>query len=149
MGRLKYGKSDASLYSFEMSVGNSYGIIGAIVYAVIRSIAFIFIALNVASAFAKSAWRNSAVSRNEVKSSLGDNLITIMLLVLMPYIFDLAIYVRDLILNAIRAGISKVIPGSISMTMWEGLSNSYALQSSKSIILALLLSNIYKIFPSS
>lgn len=139
LGRLSYSKSskDVSYYRFEFSDNNPYGLMGAIVYAIIASYSFLALIIQGGFAIFKSGTKNSPQARAELKSEVGNTLIFFIMVVLMPFVYDLSIYIRDVFLVGVRSGIGKVVPEIKSVSLYGSFSKAY--ESNSSFILACLM----------
>lgn len=89
-------------YTFELADGNPYGIVSMAVYNVIRSVMFIFMACVIMFRFTHALWiSNTSRAVSAVKESIGGMALGFLFLLTMPYLLDMAIYIKDVILFAI------------------------------------------------
>ena len=88
-----------SLYTFEMSSGNVYGIAAMAIYNIIRNCIYILLACIILGKYAALLWAgNSTYIVSAAKETVKNLIIMLIMLPLMPYILDLVIYLRDVIL---------------------------------------------------
>lgn len=88
-----------SLYTFEMSAGNVYGIAAMAVYNIMRNCIYILLACMVLGKYAALLWAgNSTYIVSSAKETAKNLIITLIMLPIMPYVLDLVIYIRDIIL---------------------------------------------------
>lgn len=77
---------------------------------------------------AKSAWTGqTGQSREKIKSSIFDTAVKFVMLTLMPYLFDLGIYVRDVILYGIKNVTGIMITNGATLS----LSNAFLLNAER------------------
>lgn len=91
-----------SLFTFELSRGNPYGIVSISIYNIIRGIAYIIMALVLFGKIVATAYNsNSGRARDAFKDGFKYSLIAFGLLTVMPYFLDVAVYLRDSVLYAV------------------------------------------------
>jgi len=97
-GRLVAGV-EMNKFAFELVPGNVYGIVGAMCYSVLRTAVISFMVIVAAFLLCKGIWLgNGEKALAQFKNSLGNYLLSAALLFIMPHIFEVLIYVRDLLL---------------------------------------------------
>lgn len=128
-GRVGSGSPNSvNIFGFEMRSGNPYGVTASVCYAVVRSMAFVFLGVKFVFILAKSAWTGqTGQSREKIKSSIFDTAVKFVMLTLMPYLFDLAIYVRDVILYGIKNVTGMMITNGATLS----LSNAFLLNAER------------------
>lgn len=128
-GRVGSGSPNAvNIFGFEMRSGNPYGVTASVCYAVLRGMAFIFLGVKFVFLLAKSAWTGqTGQSRERIKSSIYDMGVKFVMLMLMPYLFDLAIYVRDVVLYGIKQVTGQMITNGATLS----LSNAFLLNAER------------------
>lgn len=128
-GRVGSGSPNSvNIFGFEMRSGNPYGVTASVCYAVVRSMAFIFLGVKFVFMLARSAWTGqTAQSREKIKSGIFDTGVKFIMLTLMPYLFDLAIYVRDVILYGVKNVTGMMITGGATLS----LSNAFLLNAER------------------
>lgn len=104
-GRVGYVKTN--YFSFDMSVGNPYGLIGSWFYSIVRSIILPILVFVVLYYFLAAAWDTSGKGRAKFKSNLQRYALVICLLFAAPAILDLIVYIKDLLLYLIQKGIKS------------------------------------------
>ena len=99
-GRVGSGKPNSvNIFGFELRSGNPYGVTAAVCYSLLRSMAFVFLGIMFVAILAKSLWTGqTAQSREQIKSSIFSTAMKFSILMLMPFLFDVALYVRDVAL---------------------------------------------------
>ena len=128
-GRVGSGSPNSvNIFGFEMRSGNPYGVTASVCYAVVRSMAFVFLGVKFVFILAKSAWTGqTGQSREKIKSSIFDTAVKFVMLTLMPYLFDLGIYVRDVILYGIKNVTGIMITNGATLS----LSNAFLLNAER------------------
>lgn len=107
-----------NIFTFELRKGNPYGVTGAVAYTVLRSIAYIFMALQFIWTLAKASFSGyTGKSREEIKSRFYTLIMNFCLLALMPFFLDLALYLRDVVLYGLKEVTSQLITGGGSFNL--------------------------------
>ena len=104
-GRVGSGKPNSvNIYAFELRSGNPYGVTASVCYALLRSIIFVLLGIYFVFILAKSAWTgHTAQNREQIKSNIYLIAVKFIYLALMPYLFDVVLYVRDVVLHGLNA----------------------------------------------
>lgn len=118
-GRVGSGRPDSvNIYGFELRSGNPYGVTASVCYGLVRGQAFVFLGISFVFLLAKSAWTGqTAQSREQVKSGLYTTAMKFSMLTLMPYLFDVALYVRDVALFGIKEMTGQMITGGATLSL--------------------------------
>lgn len=118
-GRVGSGRPNSvNIYGFELRSGNPYGVTASVCYGLIRSMAFVFLGISFVFLLAKSAWTGqTAQSREQIKSGFYTTAMKFSMLTLMPYLFDVALYVRDVALFGIKEMTSQMITGGATLSL--------------------------------
>ncbi|MCH5249990.1 MAG: hypothetical protein J1E98_08655 [Lachnospiraceae bacterium] len=118
-GRVGSGQPNkVNIYAFELRKGNPYGVTASVCYALLRGMMFIFLGITFVFQLAKSAWTGqTAKSRDEIKSMLPTMVLKFAALILMPYLLDVALYVRDVLLYGIKEVTSQMITGGATLSL--------------------------------
>lgn len=118
-GRVGSGQPNrVNIYSFELKSGNPYGVTAAVCYSLVRSMAFIFLGISFVFLLAKSAWTGqTAASREQIKTSFYSTAVKFSILTLMPYLFDVVLYVRDVVLYGIKEVTGQMITGGATLSL--------------------------------
>lgn len=93
--------TETTFFHFELVEGNIYGYIGAIMYAGFRILGVVGIVCVCLTKLAVSMVKPSGEARESLKSTISSSCIMLAALFLMPYLLDLAIYVRNVLLYGI------------------------------------------------
>lgn len=102
--------SDISLFSYEMVKGNIYGLMSMIIYNITRSMFFMVLLCVLFLRFAGFMYTSgSAKQRAKLKESISLFFGVVFVLFLFPYILDIVIYIRDLMLYQIMHGGTDLI----------------------------------------
>ncbi len=118
-GRVGSGQPNkVNIYAFELRKGNPYGVTASVCYALLRGMMFIFLGITFVFQLAKSAWTGqTAKSRDEIKSMMPTMALKFAALILMPYLLDVALYVRDVLLYGIKEVTSQMITGGATLSL--------------------------------
>lgn len=95
-------KTPVSLFSFELQEGNPYGFVAAVLFQRIRMYMYSFLAILCLIKLVRIAAGNDYVKlKEDTKAFLGDVFLAFSLIVMMPYLLDLYLYIRDMILKSV------------------------------------------------
>lgn len=124
-GRVGSGKPNSvNIYAFELRSGNPYGVTASVCYALLRSIIFILLGIYFVFILAKSAWTgHTAQNREQIKSNLYLIAVKFIYLALMPYLFDVVLYVRDVVLHGLKSVTGMMLADGAKLS----LSNAFLL----------------------
>lgn len=91
-----------SLFTFELSRGNPYGMVAFNVYSMIRNIAYLIMGIILFAKFVITTYSTSSgKARDSFKDALKYSVIAFLVLTIMPYFLDVLIYLRDSILYTV------------------------------------------------
>lgn len=118
-GRVGSGKPNSvNIYAFELRSGNPYGVTASICYALIRSMVFVMLGVSFVFLLAESAWSGqTAQSRERIKSKFYSTAMKFSFLTLMPYLFDVVLYVRDVILYGLKTVNGQLVAGGGQLSL--------------------------------
>lgn len=118
-GRVGSGKPNSvNIFAFELRSGNPYGVTASVCYTLIRSMMFVLLGISFVYLLAKSAWTGqTAQSREKVKASFYSTAMKFAMLTLMPYLFDVVLYVRDVVLYGIKGATGEMIAGGATLSL--------------------------------
>lgn len=118
-GRVGSGHPNAvNIYAFELRKGNPYGVTASVCYALLRGMMFIFLGVSFVFQLAKAAWSGqTAKSREEIKGILPMLLMKFCVLMLMPYLLDVALYIRDVLLYGIKEVTGQMVTGGATLSL--------------------------------
>lgn len=124
-GRVGSGKPNSvNIYAFELRSGNPYGVTASVCYALLRSIIFVLLGIYFVFILAKSAWTgHTAQNREQIKSNLYLIAVKFAYLALMPYLFDVVLYVRDVVLHGLKSVTGMMLADGAKLS----LSNAFLL----------------------
>lgn len=108
LGRLAVGGSGNSVNytGFDMSDGNLYGAVGAVIYKTLRAVVLGGMLLMYMYMLATHVFKSGEKSRAELKESLMRLVIMFLLIYIMPQLVDIVIYLRDFVLNLVYRGMT-------------------------------------------
>ena len=120
-GRVGSGKPNSvNIFGFELRSGNPYGVTAAVCYSLLRSMAFVFLGIVFVATLAKSLWTGqTAQSREQIKSSIFSTAMKFSILMLMPFLFDVALYVRDVALYGVKEVTGQMVTGGATLSLAE------------------------------
>lgn len=124
-GRVGSGKPNSvNIYAFELRSGNPYGVTASVCYALLRSIIFVLLGIYFVFILAKSAWTgHTAQNREQIKSNFYLIAVKFIYLALMPYLFDVVLYVRDVVLHGLKSVTGMMLADGAKLS----LSNAFLL----------------------
>ncbi|MDD3361830.1 MAG: hypothetical protein PHW34_09185 [Hespellia sp.] len=128
-GRVGSGKANSvNIYGFELRSGNPYGVTASVSYTLFRSMVFVFLGISFVFLLAKSAWMGrTAQSREQLKSEFYLTAMKFSVLTLMPYLFDLCLYIRDVMLYGVKEVTGQMITGGATLS----LSNAFLINAER------------------
>lgn len=102
-GVLPAGESDyVTLFGFELNNGNLYGYVGAMLFQRIRSYIYLFMAVYCLYKMVRIAASADYVKMKMDFSTFVQNaLLSFSFIVLMPYVLDIYLYIRDILLKSV------------------------------------------------
>ena len=114
-----YGRlvSSSSYFTFGLENGNFYGIISAAIYNVLRGVMLLGCMVIFMAKVAESSWRRGQFTMGSLKEAFSSLLITILLLVLMPYFVDVGLFLRDNVLYLVASEGSRALFGTSSTSI--------------------------------
>ena len=118
-GRVGSGKPNSvNIFGFELRSGNPYGVTAAVCYSLLRSMAYVFLGIMFVAILAKSLWTGqTAQSREQIKSSIFSTAMKFSILMLMPFLFDVALYVRDVALYGVKEVTGQMVTGGATLSL--------------------------------
>ena len=124
-GRVGSGKPNSvNIYAFELRSGNPYGVTASVCYALLRSSIFVLLGIYFVFILAKSAWTgHTAQNREQIKSNFYLIAVKFAYLALMPYLFDVVLYVRDVVLHGLKSVTGMMLADGAKLS----LSNAFLL----------------------
>ena len=97
-GRVSEKSKSINYFSFELASGNIYGNIGTYIYNIFRTISlFILWAIFTTTLVKIMLLTNSGKIRDEFKESLSRMIVIAILMYIMPYLFQLIEFIRDIL----------------------------------------------------
>lgn len=118
-GRVGSGKPNSvNIYGFELRSGNPYGVTASICYTLVRSMVFVLLGISFVYLLAKSAWTGqTSQGRERVKSNFYATAMKFSMMTLMPYLFDIVVYIRDVVLYGIKEVTGQMITGGATLSL--------------------------------
>lgn len=111
-----------SYFTFELTTNNAYGYVAALLYATFRGVALVICVCILATKLAAASIKPSGQAREDLKNSFSNFTLVMVMLFIMPYLFDLITYIRDHILYSVAyLGLTKF--GKINL--WEAFEKIY------------------------
>lgn len=102
-----------SLFAFELVNGNPYGYVGAIIFQRIRSYIYMFMAVFCLFRLVCIAkGEDYAKMKMDFSAFVQNVLLSFSFIVMMPYIFDIYLYIRDIVLKAVTFGTLQDLLGT-------------------------------------
>lgn len=101
-GRVNSGGAQTALFTFELRGNNPYGTIAAVTYTALRGVMFVIVACIFLTHLVKGQYTGgNARARDRMKDAVITTIIGFCSLILMPYIYDVFLYLRDVFLFAV------------------------------------------------
>lgn len=118
-GRVGSGNPDSvNIFGFELRSGNPYGVTASVCYSLLRSIIYVLLGVSFVFMLAKGAWTgNTAQSREQIKTNIFSVASKFVMLTMMPYLFDVVLYVRDVCLYGIKQLTAQMITGGATLSL--------------------------------
>lgn len=118
-GRVGSGNPDSvNIFGFELRSGNPYGVTASVCYSLLRGIIFVLIGVSFVFMLAKGAWTgNTAQSREQIKANVFSVASKFVMLIMMPYLMDVVLYVRDVCLYGIKQLTGQMITGGATLSL--------------------------------
>lgn len=102
------GHTSINQFSFELKNGNTYGVVGAFGYSILRSIVLTCMTFTALFIYLKAAWSSGVGQAGEkIKTQLDTYIIAYLLLFLMPRFVEIGLYLRDILLYGIGTAATK------------------------------------------
>lgn len=120
-GRVGTG-SDVSAFHFGLEDGNVFGVVGAIIYAVLRGVVFVLLAIQLLYIIGTYLVKGTGKGRSDLKGALYDFLFMFVMLYAMPIIVSIFLYLRDALLKSIL-DITQTIGGSYNLGVFDMMFN--------------------------
>ncbi len=100
---LIYGRlvTDTPFFTFDLSVGNVYGIVSAAIYSILRAVTIIVLIVIFISKISLSAWKSGQLAKSGLRDAFTGLVASVVMLLLMPNIVDVALFIRDVLLYLI------------------------------------------------
>ena len=119
LDNLIYGRlvSDVALFTFGLENGNVYGIIGSIIYNILRGISLLGCMTVFMANISISSYKQGRVAWDKLKESITIFLTAALLLVMMPYFLDVGLFVRDNVLYILANEAGKTLFGDSSTSI--------------------------------
>ncbi len=113
------GFSAGQLFQFTLDDGNPYGYVAAVVYATLRSIACLFLAILVMYQLARAGISVTGQDRSLMKEALSSGLIVLAMLFFMPNLVDTMVYIKDVVLVAVNNALPDGVDMDIVGAFWR------------------------------
>lgn len=118
LDQLIYGRlvSENTLFTFDLGVNNIYGIVGSAIYSILASVVIGLLIPIFTGKVVLSAWKRGDFARSSLKDAISFFVLSLLLLVLMPYFLDALLYLRDVVLYIIGTDGATTLFGTESTT---------------------------------
>ena len=116
LDQLIYGRlvTENTLFTFDLGKDNIYGIVSFAIYGIISTCVLALLIPIFMGKVAISAWRKGDFARSGLKDAFGFFVLSLMLILLMPYFLDVLLFIRDTILYVIGTDGATSLFGSES-----------------------------------
>lgn len=118
LDQLIYGRlvAENTLFSFDLGEGNIYGIVSSAIYNILASVVIGLLIPVFTGKVVLSAWKRGDFARSSLKEALSYFVLSLLVLVLMPYFLDTMLFVRDVVLYIIGTEGATTLFGTGSST---------------------------------
>lgn len=118
LDQLIYGRlvSENTLFTFDLGVNNIYGIVGSAIYSILASVVIGLLIPIFTGKVVLSAWKKGDFARSSLKDALSFFVLSLLMMVLMPYFLDALLYIRDVVLYIIGTDGATTLFGTKSTT---------------------------------
>jgi len=116
-GRVATG-DDVSTYHFGLEDGNVFGVVGAIIYAVIRGFVFALLAIQFLYIIGSYLLKGTGKGRSDLKTSLYDFVFMFVMLYAIPVVVSMILYFRDALLKKVL-DVTQTIGGSYNLGLFD------------------------------
>ena len=118
LDQLIYGRLVASntLFTFDLGKDNIYGIVSSAVYGILSSGIIALLIPVFMGKVVLSAWKKGDLAMSGLKDAFGFFVLSLLLIVLMPYFLDVMLFIRDSLLYVIGTDGASSLFGSGSAT---------------------------------
>lgn len=125
-GRISEKSKSINYFSFELASGNIYGNIGTYIYNIFRTISlFILWAIFTTTLVKIMLLTNSGKIRDEFKESLTRMIVIAILMYIMPYLFQLIEFIRDIILYLLQGLATDISMDSVGGNYSTQIRNNF------------------------
>ena len=115
---LIYGRLVRSdtLFTFDLGTGNVYGIVSAAVYGILSTGMIVLLIPVFMGKIAVSAWKRGDVAKATLKEAISYFAFALLLILLMPYLLDVCLFLRDCLLYLIGTEAASNLFGTNNAT---------------------------------
>ena len=126
LDHLIYGRlaSDTAFFTFGLEDGNIYGIVGSVIYNILRGIAILGCMVVFMGSMAANTWKRGEAAVSGLKDAFTYFLLGVLLMIMMPYFLDVGLFVRDNMLYLLAQDAGKTLFGSSSTSIISVLRDS-------------------------
>ena len=125
-GRVSEKSKSINYFSFELASGNIYGNIGTYIYNIFRTISlFILWAIFTTTLVKIMLLTNSGKIRDEFKESLSRMIVIAILMYIMPYLFQLIEFIRDILLYLLQGLATDITMDSVGGNYSTQIKNNF------------------------
>lgn len=112
--KLIFGRlvQDPPLFTFDLGEGNMWGNIAAEMYFWLRLVAILFCLTIFFARIGVAAWRKATIARVSLGNAILGLFVSVSLLIMMPYLLDVVLFLRDCLLNIIGKSAAAGIMGT-------------------------------------
>lgn len=110
----RVGTGDTNYFQFGLEDGNIYGVVGSILYAILRNFIFLVFAVHFMWMVAGYLLKGTGKGRSDLKTSLYNFIFMFFLLYAMPVFVDVTLFIRDSLLK-MMVGVTNSITGNYNL----------------------------------
>ena len=101
---IKMGSSVVAPFTFELETGNVFGTVAAAIYGAVRTYAYLFMAFAVLLQLARLTFVRGRQGFEALGGVLRNAAFSMFLIVMMPYLMEVVLYLRDIVLYNVVLG---------------------------------------------
>ena len=139
LDHLIYGRlvTENTLFTFDLGKDNIYGIVGFAIYGILSTCTIAMLIPIFTGKVVISAWKKGDFAKSSLKDAFSYFVLSLLLVVLMPFFLDVMLFLRDVILYVVGTDGATSLFGSESATSIISVLGAAATNTTPEMILSL------------